>query len=43
METDGGAGHPIGVNIKANPEVKKNVRTGREHFAGIWSGHTRFS
>jgi Zn-dependent M28 family amino/carboxypeptidase len=24
METDGGAGHPTGVNIKANPEVKKN-------------------
>src|SRR6476646_695953 len=23
METDGGAGHPTGVNIKANPEVKK--------------------
>src|SRR3954471_15738519 len=23
METDNGAGHPIGVNIKANPEVKK--------------------
>jgi carboxypeptidase Q len=23
METDGGAGHPIGVHIKANPEVKK--------------------
>src|SRR5213596_763540 len=23
METDGGAGHPIGVNMKANPEVKK--------------------
>jgi Zn-dependent M28 family amino/carboxypeptidase len=23
METDSGAGHPIGVNIKANPEVKK--------------------
>jgi hypothetical protein len=23
METDGGAGHPIGVNIHANPEVKK--------------------
>src|SRR5213592_4690827 len=23
MEIDGGAGHPIGVNIKANPEVKK--------------------
>ena len=23
METDGGAGHPIGVNIKANPEVEK--------------------
>ena len=23
METDGGAGHPIGVNIKARPEVKK--------------------
>src|SRR5438874_1030151 len=23
METDGGAGHPIGVNINANPEVKK--------------------
>jgi len=23
IETDGGAGHPIGVNIKANPEVKK--------------------
>src|SRR5436305_10937856 len=23
METEGGAGHPIGVNIKANPEVKK--------------------
>lgn len=23
METDGGAGHPIGVNIKANSEVKK--------------------
>src|SRR5438477_1855545 len=23
METDGGAGHPIGVNIKANPEVNK--------------------
>src|SRR3989475_3797645 len=23
METDNGAGHPIGVNIKANPEIKK--------------------
>lgn len=23
METDGGAGHPIGVNIKGKPEVKK--------------------
>jgi Zn-dependent M28 family amino/carboxypeptidase len=23
METDGGAGHPLGINIKANPEVKK--------------------
>src|SRR5256886_6059971 len=23
METDGGAGHPIGVNIKAKPEVRK--------------------
>ena len=23
METDGGAGHPLGVNIKAKPEVKK--------------------
>jgi carboxypeptidase Q len=23
METDGGAGHPVGVNIKGNPEVKK--------------------
>jgi Zn-dependent M28 family amino/carboxypeptidase len=23
METDSGAGHPIGVNIKADPEVKK--------------------
>src|SRR5213592_2868082 len=23
METDGGAGHPLGVNVKANPEVKK--------------------
>jgi carboxypeptidase Q len=23
METDGGAGHPIGINIKANAEVKK--------------------
>jgi carboxypeptidase Q len=23
METDSGAGHPIGVNIKANPEVKE--------------------
>src|SRR5881296_3444709 len=23
METDGGAGHPIGVNIKANPEARK--------------------
>src|SRR5437868_3810029 len=23
METDGGAGHPVGVSIKANPEVKK--------------------
>jgi len=23
LETDGGAGHPIGVNIKARPEVKK--------------------
>jgi len=23
IETDGGAGHPIGVNIKANPEVEK--------------------
>ena len=23
IETDGGAGHPIGVNIKARPEVKK--------------------
>ena len=23
METDGGAGHPIGINIKGNPEVKK--------------------
>ena len=23
METDGGAGHPIGLNLKAKPEVKK--------------------
>jgi carboxypeptidase Q len=23
LETDNGAGHPIGINIKANPEVKK--------------------
>lgn len=23
METDGGANHPLGINIKANPEVKK--------------------
>jgi hypothetical protein len=23
METDGGAGHPLGINIKAKPEVKK--------------------
>src|SRR5438067_5543857 len=23
METDSGAGHPVGVNIRANPEVKK--------------------
>src|SRR4051794_8027582 len=23
METDGGAGHPIGINIKAKPEVKE--------------------
>jgi len=23
METDGGAGHPIGINIKGKPEVKK--------------------
>jgi carboxypeptidase Q len=23
METDGGAGHPIGINIKAKPEAKK--------------------
>ena len=23
METDGGAGHPLGVNIKAKPDVKK--------------------
>jgi hypothetical protein len=23
METDGGAGHPLGINIKAEPEVKK--------------------
>jgi carboxypeptidase Q len=23
VETDGGAGHPIGINIKAKPEVKK--------------------
>jgi carboxypeptidase Q len=23
METDGGAGHPVGVNIKGKPEVKK--------------------
>src|SRR5215467_9306029 len=23
METDGGAGHPLGVNIRAKPEVKK--------------------
>jgi hypothetical protein len=23
METDGGAGHPLGINIKAKPEAKK--------------------
>jgi hypothetical protein len=23
METDGGAGHPLGLNIKGNPEIKK--------------------
>jgi Zn-dependent M28 family amino/carboxypeptidase len=23
METDGGAGHPLGINIKGTPEVKK--------------------
>src|SRR6266436_1150007 len=26
METDGGAGHPIGLNIKANPEVKAMLK-----------------
>src|SRR5437870_3084714 len=39
METDGGAGHPIGVNIKANPEVKKMfapvANTLQESGAGI--------
>jgi carboxypeptidase Q len=25
METDGGAGHPLGINIKAKPEVKKTL------------------
>src|SRR5437588_2540685 len=27
METDSGAGHPVGVSIKANPEVKKMFAT----------------
>src|SRR5256885_16411997 len=27
METDGGAGHPIGLNIKAKPEVKTLLKT----------------
>jgi carboxypeptidase Q len=26
METDGGAGHPIGLNIKAKPEVKAMLK-----------------
>jgi carboxypeptidase Q len=25
METDGGAGHPLGVNIKGKPEIKKTL------------------
>src|SRR5438270_7840494 len=26
METDGGAGHPLGINIKGKPEVKKMLK-----------------
>ena len=40
METDGGAGHPIGINIKANPEVKKMFAPVADDFAGIRRGHT---
>ena len=38
METDGGAGHPLGINMKAKPEVKNDARSGRDDFAGFRRG-----
>mgnify|MGYP003694062547 FL=1 len=30
METDGGADHPLGINIKAKPEVKRCSRRSQQ-------------
>ena len=41
METDGGAGHPIGLNIHGKPELKKTARAGRGHSAGVRRGRAQ--
>jgi carboxypeptidase Q len=38
METDGGAGHPLGINIKAKPEVKKMFAPVAEILQGSGAG-----
>jgi carboxypeptidase Q len=38
METDGGAGHPLGINIKAKPEVKKTFGPVAAILQGLGAG-----
>src|SRR5438034_5952440 len=43
METDGGAGHPLGINIKGKPEVKKILAPVAAVLQESGAGGTNFS
>src|SRR5256712_10066360 len=43
METDGGAGHPLGINIKGTPEVKKILAPVLAVLQESGAGGTNFS
>jgi carboxypeptidase Q len=42
METDGGAGHPLGINIKGKPEVKKMLAPVAAILQGSGAGMLNF-